>query len=534
MNQKKRRLSRLALIGLATIAGLSLLTVLVVLAAPGDLDPTFDGDGIAITNVLNEGNDAALAAAIQADGKILAAGFTADGTANRLFALARYNPDGSLDTGLDGDGTLWTSLDLNNNTNARQVLLQPDDKIVLVGGGGQFYVTRYHPDGSLDSAFDTDGKASASFAGFAEAFDGAFQGDKILAAGSTGIGASEDIAIARFTAAGAPDATFDSDGKLTLDLNGQDERASAVAVQPDDKIVIAGFASNGADFDFMLARFEISGTLDASFGVNGVVTTTVGAGNDMLNTLAVQPDGKILAGGEAFNGTDRDFALARYNADGTLDAAFGTGGVVMTDIGGFDDRSFGLALQADGKIVLVGGASNGSDTDVAVVRYNTDGGLDSGFGSGGIVITPIGGGDDWGRDVAIQPDSKLIVVGSTDTGIRDDYLVLRYGTNGAPIADAGPPQTVWASDLVTLDGSGSSDPDGHIPLAYGWQQTGGVTVTLSDAASISPTFTAPLPGGVLTFTLVVTDSLGLAGPADTVTVTVEAFEIFAPVVSKNS
>ncbi len=531
------KMSQLAALA-AVLTALLLTGAVLVLAAPGDPDPTFGSSGIVTTNVLNDGDDAVLGVAIQPDGKILAGGFTTDGTANRLFALARYNLDGSLDTGFGGNGTgtLWTTLDVNNNTSAREILEQPDGKIVLVGGGGLFHTARYLPNGDLDSAFDGDGRASATFSGYAEAFAGVLQGDRILAVGATGIGASEDLALARFTTSGAPDSTFNGDGTLTLDLAGADQRASAVVIMPNDKILIAGQTYTGSNFDFLLARFEISGTLDTSFGVGGVVTTALGVGDNMLTSLVLQPDGKILTGGEANNGSNRDFALARYNSDGSLDTSFGAGGLVISDLGGFDDRSFGLAQQPDGKIVLVGASSNGTDLDVAVARYLPNGSLDSGFGNGGIVLTPVGSGDDWGRAVSIQPDLKLVVAGWTDSGVTNEFLLLRLGANGAPVAVAGPPQEVVGGELVHLDGGGSFDPDGHTPLGYGWMQSGGTPVTLSATDLVSTTFIAPPAPGVLTFTLAVTDSLGLRSTPDlvTVAVTVEMSELFTylPIVLK--
>src|SRR6266536_6168109 len=150
------------------------------------------------------------------------------------------------------------------------------------------------------------------------------------------------------------------------------------------------------------------GALDPSFGTGGQVTTDFG-GFDSAQAVAVQSDGKILAAGSSGGG---DFALARYNADGTLDSTFGSGGKLTTDFGGFD-VALGVALQADGKIVAVGGGGSGSD--FALARYNADGSLDASFGSGGMVTTDFGGFEA-ATAVAIQGDGKIVVTGSTFSG----------------------------------------------------------------------------------------------------------------------
>ena len=171
-------------------------------------------------------------------------------------------------------------------------------------------------------------------------------------------------------AAAAPgdlDPTFGSGGKVTTDVGGSDG-AQAVAIQGDGKVVAAGlgnFAGPGTG-DFALARYNPDGSLDTSFGSGGKVTTDFG-GFDAASAVAIQPDGKIIAAGRSGSG---DFALARYNPDGSLDSSFGSGGKVTTDFGGFDS-AFGVALQADGKIVAAGfqATSTQRGTDIAVARY---------------------------------------------------------------------------------------------------------------------------------------------------------------------
>ena len=178
-----------------------------------------------------------------------------------------------------------------------------------------------------------------------------------------------------------------------------------------------------------------AGDLDPTFGIGGIVTTDFGSSTDDAQEVVIQPDGKIVAGGTR----GLDFAVARYNTDGSLDATFGTGGLVVTDLyGGSYDIAGAVALQPDGKIVLAGQtrtpASPVTDQDFALVRYNSDGSLDSTFGTGGIVRTDFGSPNDEGAvSVAIDSVGRIVAVGSTYTlfspGGRD-FAVARYNPDG--------------------------------------------------------------------------------------------------------
>src|SRR5262245_24661714 len=213
--------------------------------------------------------------------------------------------------------------------------------------------------------------------------------------------------------AGALDPTFGTGGKVTTDLQGssQDD-GQAVAVQADGKIVVAGSFQG---IDFAVVRYNADGTLDATFGTGGKVITNFGPGftTDAAQDLAIQSDGKIVVVGSSTNSVGTDFAVARYNADGTLDASFGTGGLVTTNFGGTSlDAAQGVAIQADGKIVVTGSSNSASpQDDFAVVRYNADGSLDTGFGTGGKVTTDFAGSIDDAFAVALQADGKIVAAG---------------------------------------------------------------------------------------------------------------------------
>src|SRR5262249_31918578 len=211
-------------------------------------------------------------------------------------------------------------------------------------------------------------------------------------------------------------ASFGSGGIVTTDFFGRLDRAFAVAVQADGKILAAGIAAKpGEQRNFALARYNSDGSLDPGFGSNGRVTTDFYGLLDNAYALAIQPDGKIVAAGSATipGSNTNEFALARYDADGTLDSTFGNGGKVATAVLALNDPALALALQSDGKIVAGGFALiAGLNYDFALVRYSgVDGTPDPGFGTGGVVLTDFAGGDDEIKALAIQSDGKIIAGG---------------------------------------------------------------------------------------------------------------------------
>ena len=241
------------------------------------------------------------------------------------------------------------------------------------------------------------------------------------------------------TANGALDPSFGDAGKVSIAFGGDE---TAMALQADGKIVMAG----GSGSDFVLARYNVDGSLDTGFGSAGTVTTDIASGLDEAHGVAIQGDGKIVVVGQAVVGRTTnnqfnfDFALARYNADGSLDTSFGTGGKVTTDFNVLTDQAFAVAIQGDGKIVVVGNAgisiqTNGfTATDFGIARYNSNGTLDASFGSGGKVTTDIAGGVDLARNIVLQGnDVAVLVSGSLTIGSSaslDHTGLARYDTNG--------------------------------------------------------------------------------------------------------
>ncbi|HEX5687465.1 MAG TPA: delta-60 repeat domain-containing protein [Ideonella sp.] len=300
-------------------------------------------------------------------------------------------------------------------------------------------------DGDLDLTFSRDGKKLTDIAKSTDlARAVALQTDgKIVAVGQTYVNndySSEDFAVARYTANGKLDATFGVKGRVTTDFPGLAAVPSAVVVQPDGKILVAGGAFSLFVFagNFELARYNPDGSLDAGFGNGGIVTTNFGHGSYAFS-LALQPDGKIVAAGTSFvdfssdDSSDTDFALARYHPDGMLDETFGTGGRVTTDFDGFNDDAFAVLVQPDGRIVAVGSAKNPVNFyDFALARYLPNGAIDTTFGTAGKVRTDAGGHNfDRARAAALQPDGKIVAAGfgSSPFGAQK-FAIARYGSNG--------------------------------------------------------------------------------------------------------
>ncbi|HEU4387864.1 MAG TPA: delta-60 repeat domain-containing protein [Blastocatellia bacterium] len=442
-----KRLVSDASVSLAILIALAVFSVALpselVQASAGDRDLTFGHDGKVITDF--SGNEAAADVKVQPDGKIVAAGITTIDTVNSDFALARYNPDGSLDSGFGAGGRVTTDF-AGMFDRANALALQPDGKIIVAGlsgdrvSTGDFALARYNVDGTLDPDFGVGGKLVTDFfGGFDSASEMAIQPDgRILVVGAARTNSQTDFALARYNINGSLDLTFGTGGKTTIDL-GPIDSASAVALQPDGRIVVAGSTFSIRTInDFAVVRYESDGKLDETFGPGGKVITDFSNTNDLGTAVAIQPDGRIMVAGAADdpNGTAFDFALARYNADGSLDHRFGSGGKVTTDFVGGLDAASDVALQPDGRIVAAGFATFGripTGSDFAVARYEVNGALDRSFGAGGQVMTDIAGGFDSGSALAIQADGRLVVAGGTglvQTSV--DFALVRYAATGGP------------------------------------------------------------------------------------------------------
>ena len=418
---------------------------------PGDLDTTFGTGGITLTDV-NGTNDGANGLVIQSDGKIVTGGrgtggtlirYNANGSLDTTFGtggfatqmLAPYATE-IIDVGLQSDGKIVFAGSQND-----------------ASGNHFFVVGRALPNGALDTSFGTDGFARTAFGtgGVATKSLIIHPDGKIVVAGYAFLtnGVPAVFAVARYDAAGNLDAGFGAGGKVTTAFDDSSEfgdQPQAVALAPDGKIVVGGTHFSPTTFrDFQAARYNTDGSLDESFGVGGKVVLNV-MNNDLCQALAVQPDGKVLLGGSSNNFVT--FTVVRYSVNGTLDPSFGTGGIKLGPPLVSESFMTSLAVQPDGKILAAGSSNQFPNRDVTLVRYNIDGSVDSTFGNSGVVITPIGINRlDGPTEIKLQADGKIVVTGSSE----GDTFVLRY-LNDLVLT---PPMTISVSGRVTTpDGRG--------------------------------------------------------------------------------
>lgn len=403
----------------------ALLLVGLAGAAPGDLDPSFGTGGI-VTTPIDPGDAEVKALVIQEDVRLVTAGFVRTGIGSSDFALARYRPDGALDTSFGGDGIVTISF--SDSDRAEGLVVQPDGKLVVAGDARvqRSAIVRYNPDGSLDETFGHDGIVRPDFEFHPYAL--ALQADgKLVAAGLTyrRIG---HFALIRLNSDGSLDATFGKDGIATAAIGRHQNVPLALLVQADGRLVAAGYSwkkGGSRNSAFALGRFNPDGSLDTTFSGDGKVLTEIAPEDDRVEALALQEDGKLVAAG--WTGTPGispvRFALARYNPDGKLDASFSGDGKLTTSIGS-GDYARAVVAQPNGKLVAAGESSK----RFALVRYRSDGTLDPSFGGDGIVLTPIGQ-ESAARALARQNDGKLVAAGraKSPSTIEFEFALARYG-----------------------------------------------------------------------------------------------------------
>ncbi len=435
MNTRWRPLIGLSL---ALAGAMLLLQALSASAGPvvssGVLDPTF-GTGGHSAVVLPGSSQIARAITRQPDGRIVVAGYTNWNTGNSDVLLARFQADGSLDTTFGAGGVVTTAVSAVNDT-AYAVAVQPDGKIVAAGlSGDAALVLRYNADGSLDTTFGTGGvvttslpPGSAFFLSVAVLSDG-----RILAGGGavppSSSSAFDQFLLARYQSNGTPDTTLGGSGVVTTTFPGRDAISWGMAVQTDGKVLLGGYARASSDSDFALARYNTDGSLDTSFGTGGLVTQDVF--NDYGYNVAVQRDGRILLGGQSSAGG----TLLRYQSDGSPDLSFGpnnSSNVVSYTVPGYASTSLAdFTLGLNDTIVTVGSGYTPGQPGVIVVNvFLADGTPDSNFGVGGVVTTSYGTHNISGRRVLMQPDGKIVVASNSDVDDSSAYdfdmVVWRY------------------------------------------------------------------------------------------------------------
>lgn len=423
---KQRTLLRLAASSILLVSLMVVIIFSVYAADAGDLDPDFDGDGIATINFGDVG-DYGYDMALQTDGRVIIVGKSFNG-ANDDFALTRLNADGTLDTtfGTGGTGKVLTDFGSSNDV-ANAVAIMNDGKIVVagsstVGGTSDFAVARYNPDGTLDTTFDTDGKVTTDIAtkidyandvaidgsGRIVAFgyyqnniyddgaivryndngslDGGFAAGGIyktsaqwgefkagvIDGGGKILAMSGGFSVWRFNADGSPDTGFDGDGRANGNPTPFNDYSNDIAIYPGGKIVVAGWSNCCNDNVVSVIRMNSDGSMDNSFDADGVAGAIFAGGDVNIYALAVDTSGRIIVGGDfqpGGTGSDFDFALARFNPNGTLDTSFSFDGKLTTSLGAGEDRINGLAVTTNDRIIVAGQTINGIDNNFAAAQY---------------------------------------------------------------------------------------------------------------------------------------------------------------------
>jgi uncharacterized delta-60 repeat protein len=412
----KRRLSALAGAG-ATVAAVG-----IAFAYPGAVAV---GSGASGREGRSSSIDTAYALAPERDGKLVVAGVSSNRRERRRrMAVARYTARGRLDRSFGVGGKALTSFG-SGNSEARAVALQADGKIVLAGSlSARFALARYTRRGRLDPSFGQGGRVVTRFgAGPSDSQEGglAIQRDGKLVA-LVGSNDPSFIALARYTPRGRLDPSFGHGGKVVTSFGGRSHvTAAALLIQADGKLVVAGeYIGSGDSFGVALARYKTDGTLDPSFGTGGRVLSRLGGYLGGASAAVLQSDGKIVVN---VNDGGRSI-LVRYTADGKLDSSFGVGGKAAAS-----RRVLRLlALQQGGKLIVAGSVIGGHGRAFAVHSYSPDGGVDSSFGNSGKVFTDFGS-PAVANALAVQANGKIVVAGSRRF---NDFAVARYTSSGRP------------------------------------------------------------------------------------------------------
>ncbi|QDU28395.1 Bifunctional hemolysin/adenylate cyclase precursor [Anatilimnocola aggregata] len=419
----------------------------------GNLDLTFGIDGLAEADVVAPRSNI-VAATMQADGSIIAAGFLLGLPPAMQFDvnLVRFEANGAVDTTFGESGLVTTAfIGPTMNFGRTEVVVQPDGKTLVAGtahdmsAAMSWNVMRYNRDGSLDTSFGNAGLVRTVFPGammnFVESLvllpDGRF-----IVAGPIQAMGLPHMGVARYHSDGTLDTSFGVNGLAEFHFGDVDVHTADVALQADGKLVVTGFVATAGMGDILLTRIMPDGSLDTSFGTAGSTTTSVN-GNDSGNSVLVQPDGKIVVAARI----DAGFALLRYDPSGILDSSFGTNGIVQVLTDASPDGLVSVAIQPDGKLTGVFTTQSG---DVQVSRWNSDGSYDLSFGDEGSTRIDFGG-IDTGSDLAIQADGKVLIAGYSITAgpSSNDFAVARlnsdgtidsqFGTNGFKLDDFNSP-----------------------------------------------------------------------------------------------
>jgi uncharacterized delta-60 repeat protein len=423
--------------GQAPSASASHAMTVTVRGPAGVVDTSFAG-GV-VRQAIDIGEDSANAVAVQADGKVIVAGASATATGTWV-SLMRLQRDGSLDTSFGNGGKVITQVGTHGNDDAAAIAVQDDGKIVVAGSTESsgtsldFAVLRYQADGSLDTGFGNGGKVVVDFAGDSDrAWAVLVQNDgKILVGGEANTGSTAtgvDFALLRLNANGSVDTGFGNAGKVITPVKSSSgtDVLRAIALQPvnGEQRILAA----GGEGDFLAVRYKIDGSIDTSFGTQGKIAGLFNASIGGARALTLLPNGGAVVAGHI----NHHFAAVQLTAAGGLDTGFAQAGRFENSLVASWNEANALVRQSDGKLILGGWVfpTAGSNGDFAALRLNADGSIDTGFGNGGVTITATAPGtkNDVAKALVLQADDRVPTVRAIEVGESNDsnhdFTVLR-------------------------------------------------------------------------------------------------------------
>ncbi len=436
------------------------------MAAEGLPDSTFGNQGFTVLDEPVEKNENLIDVVVLPDGKILGAGGRGG---SHGFLLARFNADGSPDTGFGNEG-IKVEPDLNEPGNTREIVAierRADGKLVAAGlgrgpgGVNAFQFARYLSNGSLDPGFGSGGLTTVPLTPSGSALAMAQAPDQKLVA--TGDRTDGVAVVVRVTEGGEPDPDFSvvpSAGVRLVDVPGSNGEAGfAVSVLGNGTVLIGGFADNGA----FLAELDANGEPVAGFGTAGIAVHDLGTDlqpSGEIFDLGVLPDGRILATGASVTGSNDEQAfVARFTPSGELDPSFASGGVFLSNPTPVDDELSSLEILPDGSVLVAGSRGEGGGVgDTWLFRLTANGQLDGSFGSGGESIASAVPGRDEAFGLALQPDGRAVTVGDALLGEDLRLLVARFtGPEQAAIPISAPRKLRCAGKVATVRGTAKAD-----------------------------------------------------------------------------
>ncbi len=399
--------------------------------ADGMPDPDFGKGGLVTTDFPTppgpfSATESVASLVVLPDGRVVAAGRASIEPTTPGLGVARYLTSGALDTTFSGDGLFRIDCpSFGAGNGAAAVLLQPDGRLVVVGTcpPSEFTVARLNVDGSLDTSFGAGGVVATTVSLFSFAVAGLLQPDGRIVAvgyGSSPSGGPAGPPVVRYNADGSLDSSFGTGGHVALAL-AQEFVAGGAALQPDGKLVIAGRYGPAGSLDFGLVRLLPNGAADPSFDGDGLATATV-AGAEAGNSVMVLPDGRYVVAGSH----DDDFALVRFLANGAWDTTFGTSGLASASFGAPVTADEAVLLP-NGKLMLAGSTTDaGAAQDFLLARFHAEGALDATFGNAGFLRTDFNASTDTGQAIAIAGPDLVLAAGGSCQGLNCDFALVRY------------------------------------------------------------------------------------------------------------